>query len=66
MMPPAKSPANKLALMMKDHSEPSKGVKSGRKLTQSSNVSEDNPPNKRTRSSRLEINSTLTETYLIV
>ena len=64
-MPTAKSPANKLALMMKDHSEPSKGVKSGRKLTQSSNVSEDNPPNKRTRSSRLEKNTTKTDTQQI-
>lgn len=60
-MPTAKSPANKLALMMKDNSEPSKGSKSGRKLTQSNNVSEDIPPNKRVRSSRLEQNTTKTD-----
>ena len=60
-MPTAKSPANKLALMMKDNSGPSKGSKSGRKLTQSNNVSEDIPPNKRARSSRLEKNTTTTD-----
>ena len=60
-MPTAKSPANKLALMMKDNSGPSKGSKSGRKLTQSNNVSEDIPPNKRARCSRLEKNTTTTD-----